>query len=167
MGGVALFAVVVGVGTAVIVTLLHSPPTKAHGQPGRPGPVAARVGDIEVVDPFVPAPASPSVGAFYAEIVNLGDQPDALVAASSPVAATAMPMSDNSSGSMTALPRLVVPAHGTAALSPGHDHLMLEDLKGTLVSGQTVKVVLRFERAGSVTVTAPVVPLSRLLESSR
>ncbi|MHB1446924.1 MAG: copper chaperone PCu(A)C [Acidimicrobiales bacterium] len=128
--------------------------------------MAARVGDIEVVDPYVPAPASPAVAAFYATFRNVGSEPDALIGASTTAAASASlhrEMQDGNGGMMMPLARLVIPAHGTARLRPAHDHVMLENLRSTLLSGQTIVLQLRFQRAGTVDVTVPVVPLSTLV----
>ncbi|MHB1925063.1 MAG: copper chaperone PCu(A)C [Acidimicrobiales bacterium] len=128
--------------------------------------VAARVGDIEVIDPFVPVPASPAVAAFYATFRNLGAEPDALVGTSTPVAASAglhQEMEDGNGGMMMPLARLVIPTHGTAVLRPAHDHVMLENLRSALVSGQTIVMTLHFQRAGTVEVSVPVVPLSALV----
>jgi copper(I)-binding protein len=126
--------------------------------------IAARVGDLEVIDPFLPNPASPSVAAIYLTVKNVGSRPDELVSASSPVSAASMLMKENAHGSsMGMLEALRIPAHGQASLKPGHDHLMLEQPRTTFKVGQTVLVKLHFERSGSVTLKVPVVPLSRII----
>ncbi len=125
--------------------------------------VAATQGDVEVIHPYVPAPASPSVAALYVTVRDVGTTPDALRGGSSPAAAMTMLMTEDSEGgggTMAPLSRLDVPAHGEAALRPGQAHLMLENLTGPLRAGQQIRVTLQFERAGSVTVRVPVVPLS-------
>ena len=38
--------------------------------------IAARVGPLEVIDPFLPNPASPTVAAIYLTVKNTGSRPD-------------------------------------------------------------------------------------------
>lgn len=128
--------------------------------------VVGRVGPLEVVDPFLPDPASPSVAAIYLTVKNVGSRADDLVAATSPAAPDVMLMTENvhgSFGSMGMLSELRIPPHGEASLVPGHDHVMLEQPTVTFTVGETVLVTLRFKWAGSVTIRVPVVPLSRIL----
>jgi hypothetical protein len=58
---------------------------------------------------------------------------------------------------MKQIPAIAIPARGSAALSPGGEHLMLLGLKGSPKPGETFVITLQFERAGSVDVTFPVV----------
>jgi copper(I)-binding protein len=51
---------------------------------------------------------------------------------------------------------LAIGASQTVSLAPAGDHLMLIGLKAPLKAGQHVRVVLRFQRAGDVTVDFPV-----------
>jgi len=51
---------------------------------------------------------------------------------------------------------LVVPAGGVLVLAPRGAHLMLVDLARDLVEGEAVPLVLAFEAAGAMTVTAEV-----------
>jgi len=134
--------------------------------PSAPSRVAARVGHLEVIDPFLPNPASPSVAAIYLTVKNNGSVPDELVSASSPVSPDSMLMKENAHGAaMGMLAELRIPAHGQATLKPGRDHLMLEQPKMKFKIGRTVPVTLRFERAGSVTLEVPIVPLSRIVDN--
>jgi hypothetical protein len=128
--------------------------------------VVGHVGHLQIINPFLPDPASPSVAALYLTVKNTGSRADALVAATSPAAPDVMLMTENahgSFGSMGMLRELRIPAHGQASLVPGHDHVMLEQPTVTFKVGQTVLVTLRFKWAGSVTIRVPVVPLSRIL----
>jgi copper(I)-binding protein len=128
--------------------------------------VAARVGHLEVIDPFLPDPASSSVAAIYLTVKNTGSQPDALISASSPVSPQSMLMKENAHGStMGMLAELRIPTHGQASLKPGRDHLMLEQPEMKFKVGRTVLVILRFARSGSVTLKVPVVPLSRIIDN--
>jgi copper(I)-binding protein len=134
--------------------------------PGGHSKIAARVGHLEVIDPFLPDPASPSVASIYLTIKNTGSEADALVSVSSPVSSDSMLMRENGpDSSMAMLKELRIPGHGEASLKPGHDHLMLEQPKLKFKVGKTVLVTLRFEKSGSVTVKVPVVPLSRILSN--
>ena len=110
----------------------------------------------------MPDPASPSVAAVYLTVRNTGSSPDALVGASSAIAASATLHTEIAQGSvevMAPLVRLDVNPHGEASLMPGHDHVMLEGLHQALKVGQTVVVTLRFAHAGGIPVTVPVVSL--------
>jgi copper(I)-binding protein len=75
-----------------------------------------------------------------------------------------MLMTENSNGTMGMLSQLRIPAHGQASLVPGKDHVMLEQPRHTLRLGQHVDVALHFKRAGYLTISVPVVPLSRILD---
>jgi len=57
---------------------------------------------------------------------------------------------------MTHVDALELPAGETVALAPGGAHLMLMGLRERLVEGATIRLTLRFERAGEVDVAAPV-----------
>jgi hypothetical protein len=125
--------------------------------------VVGHVGPLEVVNPFLPDPASPSVAAIYLTVKNTGSKVDSLVSATSPAAPDVMLMTESAHG-MGMLKELRIPAYGQASLVPGHDHVMLELPTVTFKVGETVLVTLRFEWAGSVTVRVPVVPLSWILQ---
>ncbi|HTU39098.1 MAG TPA: copper chaperone PCu(A)C [Acidimicrobiales bacterium] len=133
-----------------------------HGAPDQP-PVGTQIGSLHVVDAFLPQPASSSVAAIYLTVKNSGSHADELISVSSAAAASSMLMTENKNGTMGMLRALEVPAHSQASLVPGKDHLMLEQPRQTLALGQHVLVTLRFKRAGSLTISVPVVPLSRIL----
>jgi periplasmic copper chaperone A len=138
----------------------------SHASDGTSGRIAARLGALEVIDPFLPDPASPNVAAVYLTVRNTGSVPDRLVAISSSAATTSMLMSEDDRGSVDTMGRLgalFVPAHSQATLAPGGDHAMLEHPEVTFKVGETIPVTLRFARAGSVTVRVPVVPLDQIL----
>lgn len=99
-------------------------------------------------------------GAAYMVIRNGTDAADALVGASSP-AATTVEIHETTaaeSGAMAMHPveRIELPAGGSATLEPGGYHLMLIDLTGELMAGETIEVTLEFEQADPITVTAEV-----------
>jgi len=152
---VATLAVVVGAGLAGCGTS-HSSSSMSSMKP------VAQVGSLEIIHPFLPNPPSPSVAAIYLTVRNTGSTPDELVTASTPLTSQAMLMTENGD-SMAALTDLVIPAHGEASLTPGKDHLMLENPATTFKVGQQVSVTLRFAKAGQVTLEVPVVPLDDIL----
>lgn len=128
--------------------------------------VVARVGAIEVIDPYLPDPASSSVAAVYLTVRNTGTTSDALIGASTAIAASATLHTEIEQGSvevMAPLVRLDVAPHQEASLVPGHDHVMLQGVNRTLKVGQSVIVTLRFAHAGSVAVTVPVVSLDSVV----
>ena len=49
-----------------------------------------------------------------------------------------------------------VPAGGVAELKPGGFHLMMIDLNGQLVEGETLDLTLMFEKAGEVALQVPI-----------
>jgi copper(I)-binding protein len=133
---------------------------------GRAADVVARVGSIEIVHPFLPEPASPSVAAIYLTVDNTGSTPDELVSVSTKASTSSMLMTEDehgSAGTMAPVADLSIPAHGQASLAPGHDHVMLANPRGPLRVGQKIEIVLRFKRAGPVTVSVPVVPLTAIV----
>lgn len=104
-----------------------------------------------------------SVGVIYLTLRNDGDTPDALEGADSPRADHIMLHQTQAMvGGMSHMQHeyhLEIPAHGSVDLSPGGHHLMLEDLDGALVAGQTIGLDLYFQKAGKIHVDVPVMPL--------
>ena len=155
-------------GAGAVCWLVATPqaPSASASQQTSSSTVVGRVGSLEVTDPFLPDPASPSVAAIYLTVRNTGSKVDALIAATSPAAPDVELMTENVHGlfgTMGPLRELRIPAHGRASLLPGHYHVMLEQPTVTFKVGQTVLVTLRFKWAGSVTIKVPVVPLSWIL----
>lgn len=119
--------------------------------------VAASVtkGDIVVAQPWSRAtPGGARVAGGYLTVANRGAQPDRLTGGSAEFAervevhemATVngvMTMRGLGSG-------LEIPPGQTVELKPGGYHLMFVGLRRQLTEGQTVKVTLTFERAGTV-----------------
>jgi copper(I)-binding protein len=60
-------------------------------------------------------------------------------------------------GAMTMLSQVVIPSGDSVVMAPGGLHLMFEGLQRRIVAGDTVAIVLRFARAGEVSVLLPVV----------
>jgi copper(I)-binding protein len=98
-------------------------------------------------------------GAAYVTVHNQGTTPDALVRATSDAAHTVeLHEVVNDSGVMRMRPieKLPIPPGATVRLEPGGYHVMLLGLTRDLKPGDTVTVDLTFERAGTITVTAPI-----------
>jgi hypothetical protein len=103
-------------------------------------------------------PDQPAAG--YLTIANHGSADDALVAASSPGAASVEvhQSSMDSAGmiGMHPVARLGCPIGGTVALAPGGYHLMISGLTGQLRAGDRLELDLVFEHAGTIVVQAEV-----------
>lgn len=119
------------------------------------------VGDLAITGAFTRAtlPNAP-VGGVYLDITNNGAADDRLVSVATPAAGVAqihqMKM-DGDVMKMNELPDgLVIPAGETVKLEPGGYHLMLMQLTGPLVEGQSIAVTLTFEKAGPVELQVPV-----------
>jgi copper(I)-binding protein len=100
-----------------------------------------------------------SDGAAYLTIMNHGDQPDRLLEASSNAAQAVELHSTHTLNGVAHMQRettLEIPVHGRLAFQPGGYHLMLVGLKAPLKAGDTIKLGLRFERAGLVEIKIPV-----------
>jgi hypothetical protein len=117
----------------------------AHGQPGGHGATLGHGGAGN--------------GAVYVTITNRGGRPDALVGAATDAATTVELHETVHEGGvmkMRPLPRVDVPAGGRLEMKPGGHHIMLLGIKRDLKPGDTVTVTVTFEKAGRMTVEAPV-----------
>jgi len=105
------------------------------------------------------APGGMGNGAVYVTITNRGTEADALVSATTD-AATSVELHETvqEGGVMKMRPRpkFEVAGGGRLEMKPGSYHIMLLGLKRDLKPGDTVSVVLTFEKAGRMTVEAPV-----------
>ena len=123
------------------------------------GPALAHeyeLGALTVVHPWS-RPTAPGVpvAAGYLTIVNGGTQADALVGASSPRAARIeLHQSSFEGGVMRMRPvaRIEIPPRATVRLGPNGLHLMMQGLAAPFTNGARVPAVLRFERAGELSV---------------
>jgi periplasmic copper chaperone A len=119
-----------------------------------PAPKAA--GSIVIGDAWTrPTAAGMPMGVAYFTITNGTGIDDALISASTPVAAR-VEMHETSiedgMARMRPLTEVHVPAGGRVAVAPGGIHLMLVDLVQPLVAGSRVPLTLEFRRAGKLTV---------------
>ncbi|MCS7262365.1 MAG: copper chaperone PCu(A)C [Aquificaceae bacterium] len=111
---------------------------------------------IEVRDAWVrEVPPASKMSAAYMVIENKGNQPDKLIDAKNN-ASEVTELHETVEGKMRKVKAIEVPANGRTELKPGGLHIMLINLKRPLKEGETVELVLKFEKAGEVKVNAPV-----------
>lgn len=124
-------------------------------------PASATSEVLTVVDARLDEPANPTVGAVRMVIDNPTDVADRLVGVSSPDAdSTTVHRSETDAegrATMTPVTDLEVPAGSRLTFGESGLHVMLTGLHREVRSGDTVTVVLEFERAGAVTVEVAVV----------
>ena len=116
---------------------------------------------ITVTDAWVrEVPPASTITAAYMKVANNGDEDDAITGASSTAAETTeihlSSVDDKGVAKMEKVDGVAVSAGGTVELKPGSYHIMLIGLKEPLKGGENVEIVLDFEKAGKVTVNAPV-----------
>jgi len=121
------------------------------------------VGDLTVYDAYIRQPASPDVAAAYLSVRNDGSSPDQLSSAYCGAAGTTSVHADSAAmqpGQEAKSTPLQVPANATVSLTPAKGHIMLENLTGTLKAGDTVSLLLRFDKAGQVLLDVPVISIT-------
>ncbi|HTM79032.1 MAG TPA: copper chaperone PCu(A)C [Devosia sp.] len=145
---------------AAVAAIVLSSPSLALAQDGH-APAATTIGALEVHDGFARAtlPNAPVGGVFFA-ITNTGTTPDRLVSVTAPELGDGQIHEMSMQGDvmkMRPLPDgIVIPAGETVTLEPSGLHVMIMGLKAPFVEGQSVKVTLTFETAGSVALELPV-----------
>ncbi len=117
-----------------------------------------RLGDIVIEQPW--SRATPvKVGAAYMTLRNNGAMADRLVGVASPSAERAEiheTSIERGVAAMRAVAALELKPRGSVQLKPGGLHVMLMGLARPLKEGERVKLVLTFERAGTIEVGARV-----------
>jgi copper(I)-binding protein len=119
------------------------------------------VGSIHIAQTWARAtPKGATSAAGYMTITNKGTTPDKVRCVSSDASAQCRIHSvTTENGVMKMRPvegGLEIKPGETVTLKPGGYHLMMEDLKHPLQAGQSVKVTLKFDHAGTVDVAYPV-----------
>jgi copper(I)-binding protein len=116
-----------------------------------------KAGNLQIDHPWTRAtPKAAEVAAGFMTITNHGDQPDRLIAASSPISDVGqihtmviendvMKMQELAGG-------LEIPAGATVELKPKSFHVMFIGLRQELKEGETIEGELVFEKAGKVPV---------------
>lgn len=117
-----------------------------------------KLGNLTISGEWV-RPTTNEVSAAYLVVHNSGEA-DALVKASTPLTSTVQlheVITEGSTSMMQEKPGgFPVPANGMLELKPGGFHIMMMDLKAPIAIGETVSLTLTFEKAGEVTIEAPV-----------
>ncbi len=120
----------------------------------------ARLGDLVIERPWARASIGTSrPAAAYLTIRNEGEESDTLLAVRTPLSGKAeVHAMTNDSGVMRMGPAgpVEIPAGGEVSLAPGGLHIMMMKLQAPLVKGKSIEVTLKFERAGEITITAPI-----------
>lgn len=126
---------------------------------GSPPPIA-RAGDIALLTAYA-HPNAGDAGAAYFRLANSGAQADTLLAVQGPDSSTAMLMT-TSGGHMQGAPAIVLAPGQTVEMIPGGMHVMFSGLTRDYPIGDTLRVTLRFARAGALAVAAPVVAFGEM-----
>ncbi len=141
-------------GLAGLVRGAESPATATAGagstaavEPQRP---------IMVSGAYVREPANGVNAAAYLTLHNTTDTPELLTAVRSGAGAR----TTLHTGSMRGSAELSIPAGGSATLSPGKGHIMIEKLYGPLKAGQSVNFQLTFANSGQLLLTVPVIAVT-------
>jgi copper(I)-binding protein len=125
----------------------------------RAAPDAVRAGALEIRGAYAFEPVLGDVASAYMSIRNSGTEPDRLRGVEAADAGLVMMHQQVESGGQTVMRHLElidIPPGTTVVFAPGGLHFMLEQLAGPLAAGDTLDLVLHFERAGDVVVRAPV-----------
>jgi periplasmic copper chaperone A len=127
-------------------------------------PVQAKdydVGPIHISQPWARAtPKGASTAAAYMTIMNTGTTPDRVSCVSSDASAKceihSMTMTNGVMQMRPVQGGLEIKPGETVTLKPSGFHVMMEDLKHPLAQGNTVKITLKFEHAGTIDVDYPI-----------
>lgn len=115
---------------------------------------------VEVSDAWARATPPGAVnGAVFFTLRNRGPDEDRLRKATSPVSKVAelhTHVMDGGVARMRQLPEIAVPAGGSTVLKPGGLHIMLIGLQQPLRDGETIDLVLHFDKTGERTLRVPV-----------
>ena len=120
----------------------------------------ASVGAMTIRDAWARASLGQTgTSAAYMTLEVRGDEPDRLVAAASPVAASATlhtHLMDGGVARMRPVAAIEIAPGEPTVLEPGGLHIMLMGLQEKLVAGKTLALSLTFERAGAVDLQVPI-----------
>jgi len=141
-----------------LLTLLLAACGQPAAEPPGPAPAAPALEILEPRAQILPG----GMGAVYFSVRDTGGGGDRLTAvetAAARVAEIHESMADD--GVMRMVPRpdgFEVPAGGTLELAPGGKHVMLVDAR-VPEGADTIRLTLRFARAGAMEVDAPIVTM--------
>jgi periplasmic copper chaperone A len=144
IGAIALFA------TLTVATSALADPVK--------------VGDLEITNAWARAtPPGAHTAAAYLTVTNAGTTGDTLTAASAPIAGLTMlhkmEMQDGVMKMRMVDGGIAIAPGKTVTLDPNGLHVMMMDVTEPLKAGGTLPLTLTFAKAGTVTVTMPILPV--------
>ncbi|MEV4123557.1 copper chaperone PCu(A)C [Nocardia sp. NPDC049707] len=120
---------------------------------------AADADSVTVGNQWIKA-ADAGMSAAFADVTNRSDHEIRIVEATSPASARMeiheVVVADGGKVMRPKAGGLVIPAHGSATLKPGADHLMFIDLKAPLRTGTQIPVTVKFADGTSTTFTGQV-----------
>ncbi|MCP1198935.1 copper chaperone PCu(A)C [Notoacmeibacter sp. MSK16QG-6] len=124
------------------------------------------VGKLEITDVRLRAtPPNAKVAAGYLTVRNTGTEPDRLIGGSvdfaDEIEVHEMAVEDGVMKMRPLRDGLEIAPGQQVELKPGSYHLMLMGMKDELKEGQTRTLTVEFEKAGSVSVDAPVAPFGK------
>ena len=131
----------------------------ARGGEAQAGTISISHMVVSAPPPFAPAPG-------FLVLDNHGSAPDTLLAVDSPDADSVV-LHTVVGGQMETVAFVPVPTLGQVAFAPGGYHLMINGVHRPLAVGDTLSLVFRFARAGSVPVRAPVLTYSEAVSEVR
>jgi periplasmic copper chaperone A len=160
-------AVILGVAGLIVGARDNAGQSAAGAAAPSPAPAppanGTTVGNLTVYDAYIRQPASPDVAAAYLTVRNDGSAADQLSSAYCGAAGTTSVHADSAAmqpGDEAKSTPLQVPADATVSLTPARGHIMLDNLTGTLKAGDTVSLLLRFDKAGQVLLDVPVISIT-------
>ncbi|PPJ20226.1 hypothetical protein C5E44_00355 [Nocardia nova] len=144
---------------SLLITAAASIPLLLAGCSSGSTSTAADADSVTVGDQWIKA-ANAGMSAAFANFTNTCDHEIRIVDATSPASARVeIHEVVQSNGASMMRPKaggLAIPAHGSAKLTPGGDHLMFIDLKAPLRTGTQTPITVKFADGTSTTFTAQV-----------
>ena len=146
---------------AIILSIALAAVVAGCGGSGTAGASPANGGILTLGGAWARETAAGGTSAAYLTITNGTFTDDVLVGVSAPTVTNDASLHETTSDAngMTGMQHadeLKIPAGGTVTLEPGGYHIMLMDLTTDLRAGDKVDLMLTFEQAGPVPVTADV-----------
>ena len=116
-------------------------------------PPVVQSGDLRVDHAWATASPDSTGGTVYFTLHNAGAVPDTVLAFSVDSAPAILHTVTRSGAMMEMVPveRPELPAHGALTLTPGHLHVMFDELRRKIGLGDTVRVTLSLARHGPLT----------------
>jgi copper(I)-binding protein len=115
---------------------------------------------LKVTGAYVRQPSKDDTASAYLTVTNTGRLPGRLIGVSSGIAGSVSMHRTTASHEMVSVTSFTIPARGRLELRSGGDHLMLTGLRKKPRVGETVTLLLRFAASGTITVRAPVEPMT-------